>query len=56
MERSHEKEFRSTEQRAGYTAGIEGARQDENPYPMDTRESIDWYDGWVWAESIRESN
>jgi ribosome modulation factor len=55
MDRNHEAEFRSPEQRAGYMAGIEGARQVENPYTTNARNAIDWDDGWVWAESIREA-
>jgi ribosome modulation factor len=55
VERDREAEFRSQEQRAGYLSGIDGARQDENPWATNTREAIDWHDGWMWAESIRES-
>jgi ribosome modulation factor len=55
MDRDHEAEFRSPEQSAGYMAGIEGRPQDENLYATNTREAVDWDDGWMWAESIREA-
>lgn len=55
MECDHDAEFRGPEQRAGYLSGIEGMRQDENPFASSTHEAIDWDDGWMWAESIRQT-